>query len=84
MKPTKRFTPRWYSVTTSYLPVLYVYTTPARVRDEHAYALIKPVKLPPRQWLEREVAVAKDTILRAQQRVTLIEDTLASLPPLPS
>lgn len=72
---------QWYRVTAIGRPVTYVCTTQARATSsEYHYALMDPVKLPPRDWLEREVGVAKDTLIRTGQHLTLLEDTLSGLP----
>lgn len=71
-------TPRWYRLTTSYLPVTYVHVSPSRAASsEFAYAEVKAVKVPPRDWLEREIGKARDTVLREQARISTLTRVLA-------
>jgi hypothetical protein len=69
---------RWYRVSAIARPPTYVFTTPARAASEYPHAHLDAIKVPPRDWLEREAGRCKDLLLKTRQHLTLIEDTLAA------
>lgn len=78
-------TPRWYRVrfvSSLHREDTYMHCAPSRAACDLYDGIpcdMRAVKAPPRQWLERERDRARDTVLRARDRITLMCDTLSTL-----